>query len=53
MACRLGFSIMLLELFKRVADVTVDNNLRDSYIIAAFCGLLWTIGQVSRHNAYY
>ena len=51
--CRLGFSVMIYELFRKVTIVTVDNNLRDAYIIAAFCGLLWLIGQISRHNAYY
>ena len=53
MACRLGFSIMLLELFKRVANLTNANNLRDSYILVTFCGILWYIGQIFRHNAYY
>ena len=53
MACRLGFSIMLLEVFQRVANLSLGTNLRDAYILATFCGLIWFLGQISRHNAYY
>ena len=38
--CRLILSIMFLELFNRVSDISTGTNLRDAYIIAVFCGLL-------------
>lgn len=53
MACRLGFSIMLQELFSKVSLINEGNNMRDAYIYAAFCGFLWFLGQIGRHNAFY
>lgn len=53
MACRLGFSILLQELFFRVSHINEGYNKRTAYIYSVCCGVLWLIGQVSKQNAYY
>lgn len=52
-ACRLGFTVMLQELFTKVADIEGVNNKRDAYIYAVFCGVVWFIGLFSFHNGFY
>jgi len=52
-ASRLGFSILLQELFLRVAKINEGNNLQIAYIICFTSGILWFIGQIGRHNGFY
>lgn len=52
-AARLGFSILLQELFSRVANLDQGNNLQIAYIIAFTSGVLWFLGQIGRHNGFY
>lgn len=53
MTCRIVFSVMLQELFLKVASISTGQNRRDAYLYAVFCGLLWFIGVIIGHNAYY
>lgn len=53
MACRLGFTIMLQELFTKVTNLEVGNNKRDAYLYATFCGVVWLIAMSCVHNGFY
>jgi hypothetical protein len=45
--------MLLYELFQKVSDLNNNNNLRNAYIIAAFGGILWFMGQIGRNNGFY
>lgn len=51
--CKLVFSILLKDLFAAVADIDNYDNMIKAYEIALYCGALWVIGQLGRHNGYY
>ena len=53
MACRLGFSVMLQELFNKVSYIDSGENKRDAYIYVVFCGVLFVVDQIIKHNAFY
>lgn len=52
-ACRLGFSIILLILLELVTKDLNWEMRRNAYLLALSCGALLLVGRVSRHNAFY
>jgi hypothetical protein len=53
MGSRLGFSILFQYLLDRVTHISEGDNMKISYIVVICCGVIWLIGQIGRHNAYY
>lgn len=46
---KIGFSVNLLFLY----DAVIDRKIRSAYILGAVAGVLWFIGVIFRHNAFY
>lgn len=53
MICRLGFTILLQELFTKVSHLEEGNNKRDAYLYAVFSGVVMLIAMASYHNGFY
>ena len=53
MACRLGFSVILQILFENISEELDAAAKTRTYLIVTGCGVLWFVGQMARHNAFY
>lgn len=51
--CKLGFSILIQELFIRVSDISTGNNKQLSYIFALCSGILLILSQIGKNNGMY
>lgn len=53
MTMKLIFSLTLYELFLKVTELNVGNNLRDAYFLAVLSGILLIVAMIARDNAVF